>query len=186
MSTTDLTYPSRLSDTDGMTTTTEQTTFRHGRTGYDKHGCRCAICRAANTLHCAKVRARRLARMRDDEQHASHGTDNGYNAGCRCEACRMTKHIRYAREEGHRPHAWRTLVTETYHLAREAWETRLEAATNGYLRHRSAAGRARSTWGHRDWSDEQASFRHYDPAPTLRSVLQDLAGSSTSVLTAAY
>lgn len=156
------------------------TTHSHGRTGYDKHGCRCPICRAANTLHCAKVRARRLARMRDDEQHAAHGTDNGYNAGCRCEACKMTKVIRYAREEGHRPHRWREQVVATYRAARQAWEELREYATHGYLHHRSAESRARSIWGHARFTDEHAEFLAHHPPPTLRSILEGLAGEADS------
>lgn len=153
-------------------------THSHGRTGYDKHGCRCSICRAANTLHCAKVRARRLARMRADEQHASHGTDNGYNAGCRCEACRMARHVRYAREVGHRRHTWRETVTATYRAARQAWEERRESQTYGYLQHRSAASRDRAIWGHRTYTDEHAEFLASNPAPTLRRVLEAMAGQA--------
>lgn len=182
MSSLNLTYPARIPEDGAM----RNDTHPHGRTGYERHGCRCPICRAANALHCAKVRARRLARMRDDEQHASHGTDNGYNAGCRCEACKMTKVIRYARERGYRRHAWRELVTSTYHAAREAWEQLREATTYGYLYHRSSTSRDRSTWSHATYADEHAAFRHAHPPPTLRSVLEGLSGEADSWECQAY
>ena|SRR2546429_7867064 len=57
----------------------------HGLPGYRK-GCRCEVCRAANTARVAREKRRRKERPVPD--HIAHGTLNTYkNYGCRCRAC---------------------------------------------------------------------------------------------------
>lgn len=106
--------------------------MKHGRSGYERHGCRCAICRAGNAAKVAATRARRLARLKatpTPEAHPGHGTYAGYDAGCRCEACLLHRQSRYWREEGPRRHGWREYVTEVYRDARIAWERLFEEET---------------------------------------------------------
>ena len=133
----------------------------HGRKRYDA-GCRCLVCTAANTAHAAAQRARRLARLLASpvpESDPLHGTATGYNAGCRCEACGGWRALRYAREEGHRPHRWRQAVTEAYWLARYSWEALCEEVAIGY-------------------DSEIADFRRDHPPPTLASVLRAMSPQS--------
>lgn len=153
----------------------------HGRTGYERHRCRCSICRAANAAKVAATRARRRARLLaspSPESDDGHGTQGGYDAGCRCEACRLVRRIRYWRAEGGpRRHLWRERVTVTYRSAREAWERLLEAETGrewspgllAWERRRERRG------GRREVTD----FLDRYPPPTLGAVLTGLAGENS-------
>lgn len=152
----------------------------HGRSRYER-GCRCLVCKAANTAHCARVRASRLARLLASpvpESDPGHGRINSYNAGCRCEACSTARRVRYLSGPGTAAgHRWREQVVQTYRAARAAWEARREAATNGYLRHRSRSARARSAYRHPRWTDEYVVFLAEHPPPTLRTFLVAMAGA---------
>ncbi|QFG12120.1 helix-turn-helix DNA binding domain [Arthrobacter phage Racecar] len=58
---------------------------RHGRATDYNMGCRCDLCRAANTERMAKLAIDRQARPED----IPHGTESGYvNWYCRCDECR--------------------------------------------------------------------------------------------------
>lgn len=60
---------------------------RHGMNGYSNLGCRCDVCRQANTAWQAKARARRRATPIPSE--VKHGSENAYtNYSCRCDTCR--------------------------------------------------------------------------------------------------
>lgn len=149
----------------------------HGRSGYDKHGCRCALCRAANTAHVARVRAARLLRLRANpvpEHDDGHGTQGGYDAGCRCEACSMVRRVRYWRGGGPRRHAWREWVCQVHRDARDAWEAAFEAATSmTYERGLISRERRRERRGGRR---EVTDFIEDHPPPVFRQVLTDGAG----------
>lgn len=74
---------------------------RHGLNGYSNLGCRCEICRAANTAWQLSARARRAASLADDDPR--HGKSNTYlNHGCRCGKCRsahaVVRRAQYARQ----------------------------------------------------------------------------------------
>lgn len=61
--------------------------FKHDRSTYVDHGCRCDICRGANTEYQRRltVSLRRRGLPSDDPRH---GTTGGYvNWWCRCAAC---------------------------------------------------------------------------------------------------
>lgn len=59
---------------------------RHGTNGYYNLGCRCDVCRAANTAHLREYRARIKGTLSPGDPR--HGTSNGYfNYGCRCRPC---------------------------------------------------------------------------------------------------
>lgn len=64
----------------------EKEDHRHGTTnGYQNLGCRCELCKHANSVQMRKQRARRFASP--TPAHV-HGSVNGYgNWGCRCERC---------------------------------------------------------------------------------------------------
>lgn len=49
------------------------TSFEHGLSGYQWHGCHCSVCRAANAARVRKTRARHRAERR----HANNGTTEG-------------------------------------------------------------------------------------------------------------
>jgi len=71
--------------------TLEGANVTHGiRATYVMYGCRCDLCRAANTASQARlnaVRAERLARG-DLTVELVHGSHNAYqNYGCRCDLC---------------------------------------------------------------------------------------------------
>jgi hypothetical protein len=70
--------------------------FAHGTyAGYNRHRCRCADCRTANTEYTRSARAR-LNRV--PTKQIPHGTRNGYvNYGCRCIPCRQADRA-YLRE----------------------------------------------------------------------------------------
>lgn len=59
--------------------------MKHGRSTYVNYGCRCALCKRANTDY---VNKRRRERYDEPTPAHVHGTVNGYtNYGCRCKAC---------------------------------------------------------------------------------------------------
>lgn len=63
--------------------------LKHGRAAYENHGCRCSVCREANSRHHADVRLVKGEAFRSDPSDSRHGTVNGYtNYGCRCGKCR--------------------------------------------------------------------------------------------------
>jgi hypothetical protein len=66
--------------------------FTHGTaSGYERHGCRCDLCRANHNERVARNRADRLA-----SGPLSHGTRSAYDAGCRCAACMEDRRRAYA------------------------------------------------------------------------------------------
>lgn len=154
----------------------------HGRSGYEKHGCRCPVCRAANAAKVARTRARRLLRLQASpvpESDPGHGTHGGYDAGCRCEACVMRRRVRYWTEEGGpRRHAWREWVASVYRDARHAWEARFEAETGrSYAPGLLSRERRRERRGGRR---EVTDFLERHPPPLLRDFLMDGAGYQVS------
>ena len=66
-------------------------TEQHGYNAY-RRGCRCDICRAANTERCAEYRAKRLERAASDgvPDDVEHGHSAYQNWGCRCDICRAS------------------------------------------------------------------------------------------------
>lgn len=67
--------------------------MKHGITGYNQHGCRCELCRAAK----AESRKRRGLR-RPNGDIPPHGTISRYsNMKCRCDECRAAA-AEYARQ----------------------------------------------------------------------------------------
>jgi hypothetical protein len=63
--------------------------FNHGCYAYQRHKCRCDICRAANTENCRQSRANAKARAKRDPRLIPHGTVVGYGYwGCSCSDCR--------------------------------------------------------------------------------------------------
>lgn len=147
----------------------------HGtRSGYRTHRCRCADCRRANAEHVAGTRSRRRARLADSpspESDPGHGTQGGYDAGCRCEACSLVRQSRYWNEEhGPRRHLWREHVTETYRSARDAWEALRESGTLVPASF-SSGGEVAA------YQLEEFEFRQWQPAPTLRHILEGLKDS---------
>lgn len=141
----------------------------HGRAGYDRHGCRCPTCQAANTAHVRAVRAARRARLDQAPADTAHGTHGGYDAGCRCPDCLEHRKRRYAAEEGYRPHWWRDLVTSTYRGARIAWEALRESSAPAY----GVAGAAGSDAA--CYQLTNAEFAELHSPPMLRDVLVALA-----------
>lgn len=145
------------------------TTIVHGRTGYDRHGCKCTVCRVANNEHVRAVRAARRARLDQAPDDPAHGSCGAYDAGCRCPECLEYRERRYAAEEGYRPHWWRDLVTETYRNSRTAWEALRESSAPAY----GIAGAAGSDAACYQLTD--AEFAELHPIPMLRDVLVALA-----------
>lgn len=75
----------------------------HGRSRYVHHGCRCDVCRKANTDHQAEASERRAARLNADPTLAKHGTTSTCdNWLCRCEPCRAAKSEYNARQHAKR------------------------------------------------------------------------------------
>lgn len=150
--------------------------MRHGRTGYEKHGCRCAVCRAANTAHVAAVRARRLLRLSAAPDDAAHGTIQAYDAGCRCPDCKTIRAVRYHTRERQpaRPHRWRELVTSAYRSARTAWEARFETET-GETYQPGIIGRERCA-ERRGGRREVTDYLDHSPPPTLGQFLTGYSG----------
>lgn len=68
----------------------DQTVTEHGTHAmYESHGCRCDVCRAANTERVRHWRATTTAPI-------PHGTANGYrNYGCRCDDCRAAHNVEW-------------------------------------------------------------------------------------------
>lgn len=66
---------------------------------YERHGCKCAGCRAAHADRVRRNRADRLAAGR-----LTHGTRSAYDAGCRCTdndrvpSCTGARRVAYERE----------------------------------------------------------------------------------------
>jgi hypothetical protein len=54
-----------------------------------RRGCKCDLCRAANTAHYTNGRAAREAKLATDPTSLPHGTTSTYcNYGCRCDPCK--------------------------------------------------------------------------------------------------
>ncbi|MDP7727619.1 hypothetical protein [Mycobacterium sp. TY813] len=70
---------------------------RHGTTnGYGNLGCRCDLCRAANTRN----RRAYLARVRAEGRIlGEHGSEVAYDSGCRCTECRERHNERWRTRE---------------------------------------------------------------------------------------
>lgn len=70
--------------------------LQHGTyTAYNNHGCRCQLCRVANTEWGRGARQRRRARMERGEVQPPHGVETTYfNYMCRCELCRRAHNVR--------------------------------------------------------------------------------------------
>lgn len=155
----------------------------HGRTGYDRHGCRCEVCTAANTEHVRRVRERRKARLLASpapESDPGHGTIGGYDAGCRCEACRLIRQVRHWRSSGApRRHYWREYVTEVYRAARDAWEALRESSTP--LPSRTVTGGSGAVIS--AYQLETEEFARVHPPPTFKGFLIQLKDSLKNDLT---
>jgi hypothetical protein len=62
---------------------------RHGYNGYSNLGCRCSICRAANTDYNKSIRRVRARRIIADPSLRPHGVLSTYfNWACRCDECK--------------------------------------------------------------------------------------------------
>lgn len=62
---------------------------RHGMNGYSNLGCRCDICREANTAYNLSMREVRARRIAADPSIRPHGVETTYlNYRCRCAECR--------------------------------------------------------------------------------------------------
>jgi len=60
--------------------------MKHGLSGFNNNGCRCAKCRAAKARYQQEYRVRKAQEPTPDHVH---GSENGYtNYGCRCERCK--------------------------------------------------------------------------------------------------
>ena len=81
----------------------------------------------------------------------------------------MHRQVRYLSREQRPPrrHRWRERVTETYTLARIAWETLRENETHGYLYDRRT----------QRLTDEHRDFLREHPPPTFQRMLRDLSGT---------
>ena len=82
----------RPCDCDNATCQLDTGDPKHGRSGYRNLGCRCPICRAANTADGRGWRGRRDHGGPGDRYHLSalsrtHGIRATYTAGCRCAEC---------------------------------------------------------------------------------------------------
>ncbi len=77
---------------------------RHGSNGYTNLGCRCEICRSANSAHNKRRRAQRAELIASDPSLATHGRSNTYlNWGCRCPECRAANTAKRTRWLSDRP-----------------------------------------------------------------------------------
>lgn len=96
---------------------TEPQPVRHGLSAYNKKRCRCAVCKAANTEHHRKARAKRYERTRLNGGVApieKHGIKTAQNWGCSCPTCSgeirdMNIGYRGKYKETHARHNARTL-----------------------------------------------------------------------------
>jgi hypothetical protein len=71
------------------------TTSRHGtRSRYNKRGCRCRLCREANTTYHTEL-CDRLATL--PEAQVPHGLNGYRNYSCRCAVCREAQRIEMRR-----------------------------------------------------------------------------------------
>lgn len=71
---------------------------RHGTNGYTNLGCRCEVCRAANTANNLRTREDRKRRLEQDPSIRPHGVETTYlNYGCRCVPCTDAKRAADAR-----------------------------------------------------------------------------------------
>lgn len=62
---------------------------RHGQNGYTNLGCRCSICRAAQTAYGLAIRKVRARRIVADPSLRPHGVESTYlNWSCRCDECK--------------------------------------------------------------------------------------------------
>jgi hypothetical protein len=69
-------------------------TINHGTcAAYERHHCRCDLCRET---HNARVRANRADRLASGR--IVHGTRSAYDAGCRCDACFEARRSSYPAE----------------------------------------------------------------------------------------
>lgn len=62
----------------------------HGTTGTYQKGCRCQLCKTAQTDYCREYRRRRALLGFADREH---GTVATWSLGCRCDECRGAKRI---------------------------------------------------------------------------------------------
>lgn len=75
--------------------------------GYNRQGCRCRECRAANAEYHRSYRRRRRDALRAGRADVEHGTTDAYNNdGCRCEACKKAQAKRW-RDYQYRLRGWR-------------------------------------------------------------------------------
>jgi hypothetical protein len=79
----------------------------HGTPGRYNAGCRCDVCRAANTAR--KAKARKAKAGDAPPRESSHGAA-GYRRGCRCDVCRAGNTTRMA--EGKHDKAYRNRVQQ--------------------------------------------------------------------------
>lgn len=62
--------------------------FKHGRSGYTNHRCRCVECRADWSAYCKDARERRRAKVLAGDVVIQHGSESSYfNYMCRCSEC---------------------------------------------------------------------------------------------------
>ncbi|WP_350347232.1 hypothetical protein ABIQ69_11385 [Agromyces sp. G08B096] len=76
---------------EGLATQWKPKVVEHGESAYKKRGCRCDVCRAANTKaqQTGNVRRRALTEANGGiAPIARHGLSTGRNWGCWCEVCR--------------------------------------------------------------------------------------------------
>ena len=72
-------------------------TWKHGRSGYRKRGCRCDVCRAANAAWARERRRRRRELLSDGAVAPQpHGISTYINWGCRCDECCAAQAVRLA------------------------------------------------------------------------------------------
>lgn len=71
---------------------------KHGLSGYQYFGCRCDLCRQAQTEHAREEKARVRA---DPTVEIPHGTLRGYSVyACKCDACLGAHRVDYDRRSG--------------------------------------------------------------------------------------
>lgn len=76
----------------------EPVVYDHGEIARYYQGCRCALCREANTDIAARYRKERVAREKDPND-PRHGKATFYtNHGCRCDKCRAAHHAAMAED----------------------------------------------------------------------------------------
>lgn len=79
--------------------------MKHGLSGYDWHGCRCEVCKAAKSRFHKEYRTKYREVERDRSvlrkvqlgrggKWSHHGTEAKYRTACRCARCRQA-HYRY-------------------------------------------------------------------------------------------